>query len=160
MITTPHLPKTFLYNVLRLWSLYLNRCVIALSSEDVGAAGSTATFSLEPIFLELEGGCYVGPLLPLNLAELVSGKRGGGNSSGDSGGNGKGGKGCGGSGRGSGRDVGKGRGAGGGGASSGCGGAGSTVRVRAHYGAYLPALSLRDMENLHTILVGTVLPTV
>ena len=44
MITTPHLPKTFLYDVLRLWSLYLNRCVTALSSEDVGAAGSTATF--------------------------------------------------------------------------------------------------------------------
>ena len=52
MITTPHLPKTFLYDVLRLWSLYLNRCVTALSSEDKGVAGATVPFLLEPILIE------------------------------------------------------------------------------------------------------------
>ena len=34
------------------------------------------TFSLEPILLELEGERYVGPLLPMPLAELVSRRHG------------------------------------------------------------------------------------
>ena len=46
--------------------------------EDVGAPGSAAHFSLEPILLELEGGQYVGPLLPVLLKELVCGIRGDG----------------------------------------------------------------------------------
>ena len=101
MITTPHLPKTFLYDVLRLWSLYLNRCVTALSSEDIGAAGATVPFSLEPILLELGSGRYVRRLLNLHLSELVNGRRdvgggnhgGGGTGGGGSGVNRKGGKG-------------------------------------------------------------------
>ena len=162
MNTTLHLATTFLYNVSRWWSLYLDRCVTALSSEDVGATGETIPFSLEPILLKLEGGHYVGPLLPLPLADLVSGRRGG--SGGTGGGNGSGGnrkgekeEGCGGgigggSGGGSGEYGGKSRGAVRGGASGGGGGAGSTARVQARYDVHLPALSLRDRENLRTIL--------
>ena len=51
---------------------------------------------LDPILLELESGRYVGPLLPLPLAKLFSGRRGGGGgggTGGGSGGNGKGSKG-------------------------------------------------------------------
>ena len=92
IITTPHLATTFPYNVSRCWSLYLNSCVKASSSKGVGAAGATVPFSLEPILLELEVGRYVGPLLPLPLEELVSGRRGGSNDGGSNG-NGKGGKG-------------------------------------------------------------------
>ena len=122
MITTPHLATTLLYDVLCWWSLYLNRCVTASSSEDVGEAGETLLFSLEPILLNLEGGRYVGPLfpLPLPLAELVSGRCGGGGGNGGSsvicgggnrkcvkgGGCGGSGGGGGGSGGGSGRDGG------------------------------------------------------
>ena len=101
MITSPHLATTVIYDVSRLCSLYLNRCVTASSSEDVGAPGSTVPFLLEPILLELEGGRYVGPLFPLPLAELVSRRRGGNGCNcgsvgtgdgGSSGGNGKGGE--------------------------------------------------------------------
>ena len=52
MITTPHLAKKNLYNVSRRWSLYLDRCVTALSSEDKGVAGATVPFLLEPILIE------------------------------------------------------------------------------------------------------------
>ena len=167
MTTFPHLATTLLYDVSRLWSLYLNRCVKLLSSEKVGATGATVPFSLKPILLELESGRYVGPLLPLPLTELVSGRHGdgGGNDGGGSGGNRKCGKGeghgsCGGGGYGSGSGyVGKSRGAVWGGASGKGGGARSTVRVRARYDAHLPAMSLRDGENSRTILAGAVLPT-
>ena len=95
MITSPYLATTLLYNVLCWWSLYLNRCVTASSSEDVRAARATVPFSLEPILLKFEGGRYVGPLLQLPLTELVSGicdSDGGDTGGGDSGSNGKGGK--------------------------------------------------------------------
>ena len=39
------------------------------------------TFLLDPTLLEMEGGRYVGPILPVFLEELVSGKRGVGGSS-------------------------------------------------------------------------------
>ena len=39
---------------------------------------------LDPILLELEGGRYVGPLLPLPLAELVNGKHVGGSATAES----------------------------------------------------------------------------
>ena len=48
-------------------------CVTELSSEDVGAPGAMVPLSLDPILLGLEGGQYVGPLLPVPLAEMVSG---------------------------------------------------------------------------------------
>ena len=46
--------------------------------EDVGAPGETMTFSLEPILLQMDSEQYVGPLLTVPLAELVSRRRGGG----------------------------------------------------------------------------------
>ena len=57
--TSLNLATKLVYNVSPRWLLYLNRCVTALSSEDIGAAGATVPFSLEPILLELEVGCYV-----------------------------------------------------------------------------------------------------
>ena len=42
------------------------------SFEDLGDPGATVPFLLNTIFLELEGGRYVGPLFPAALAELVS----------------------------------------------------------------------------------------
>ena len=143
--------------------------MIESSSEEIGAAGATVLFLLNPILLELDGGRYVGPPLPLplTLAELVSGRRGGGDGiGGGSSGNGKGvkGEGCGGGSGGgggsSGGDVGKSGSAVQGGASGGGGRAGSTARVQAHYDAHLTALSLWDGEEFRTILAGTVLPTV
>ena len=133
-------------------------CVTALSLEDLGAPGATVPFLLEPILLELEGGHYVGPILPMPLAGLASGRRGGDSSG--SGGSRKVGKGDVHSGGGGGRYGGKGGGADRGGASGGGGGSGSTARVRVRYDAHLPALSLQDGEKLRTILAGTAPPTV
>ena len=146
MITSSHLATTLLYDMLCWWSLYLNKCVTALSSEDVGAPGATVTFSLDPILLNLEGGRYVGPLLPMPLAELVSDRRqqqqwqrktGKGYGRGGSGGGGRGGGG----------DGEKSGGAGRGGAAGGGRRSGSTVRVQVRYDAHLPTLSIRDGEN-------------
>ena len=135
-----------------MWSLYLNKCVTTSSSEDVRAPGATMTFSLEPILLDLGGGRYVGPLLPVPLADLVSeicsgddgsGSRGGGGNIGGRNGDGYGGDdsgGCGSGGRG--RYGVRSRGVGQGGAGSGGGGSGSTVRVRVRYEVHLPDLSL------------------
>ena len=140
----------------------------ASSSEDVGSPGATVPFSLEPIFLELESGRYVEPLLLVPLEDLVSGRRGGsgrvgggGNGGGrkEYGGGGGGGSG-GGGGDSEGRDRGRGRCAGRGGADGGVGGAVSNTRVRVRYDMHLPALYFRFGENSRTILAGTVLPTV
>ena len=94
MISLPHPVTTLLYNMSRLWSLYLYSCVSASASEDLEAPGSNTPFTLEPILLELDSGCYVGPILPGILADLLAGRRpgggdrsgGGGISSGGSGG--------------------------------------------------------------------------
>ena len=163
MTTTPHLATTLIYNVSRWWSMYLNRCVTASSSEDVGAAGEIATFSLETILLKLEGGRYVGPILTLPLAELVSRIHGGGGGNsvgggtGGGGGNRKGGNGEGCVSGGSGRNGDRGNSRG---DRCGGGGAGSNTRLQSLYDVHLPALSLRDREKSHNILAGTALPTV
>ena len=80
MITPPHLATTLLYDVSRWWSLYLNRYVVAPSSENVGAPGATVSLLLEPIFLDMDGGQYFGPFLPMPLDERYSGIQGGGSS--------------------------------------------------------------------------------
>ena len=96
MISPPHLAKTLLYDVLRRWSQYLNRCMAASVSEVVEAPGARVPLSIEPILVDLEGGLYIGPILPVSLANRVSGRRssGGGDSKsggGSSNGNGSGG---------------------------------------------------------------------
>ena len=75
MISYLHLATTFLYDASRRWSQYLNRCMAALASEVVEAPGASSPLSLEPILVELEGGLYIGPILPISLADLVSGRR-------------------------------------------------------------------------------------
>ena len=104
MISSPHLATTLLYDVSWRWSQYLNRCVAALASEVEEAPWASVPFSLEPILIKLEGGRYIGPILPAALAELVAGRRpaggsaqkggGGGGGSGGGGGGGGGGSGC------------------------------------------------------------------
>ena len=99
MISSPHLARTLLFDVLRRWSLYLNRCMAVSASEYLDDPGCQFPFSLEPILVELEGGQYVGPILPVALRDLVSrandrgggGGGSGGGSSGSSGGSGGGG---------------------------------------------------------------------
>ena len=109
------------------------------------APGGSAPFSLEPIMVKLEGGLFIGPILPAALADLVSGTRPAGGSAPKGGG-------------------------GGGGDSSGGSGvhkkyvpmveaSGGSTRVRVRYDAHLPSLSLRDGEKTRSILMGAVLPT-
>ena len=128
IITSPQLSTTLIYNVSRRWITYLNRCVATSSLEDVGVPRATVPFSLEPILLDMKGERYVGPLLPATLAELVSGRCGGGNI------NGGGGSGSGGSGR-SGGNI---RGAGWRGSGEGTGEAGGYIRVWMRCEAHLP----------------------
>ena len=45
------------------------------ASEVVEALGSSIPFSLEPILVELEGGRYIVPILPISLAKLIAGRR-------------------------------------------------------------------------------------
>ena len=109
------------------------------------APGSSAPFSLEPILVEMDGGRYIDPILPVSLFDLVSGRRSagggapkiGGGRSDDSGG-------------------------------SGCGNnkylpkvdaTGGPARVRVRYDAHLPSLLLWDGENSRSILEGVVLST-
>ena len=75
MISSPHLAPTLLFDVSRRWSQYLNRCVVASSSEVVETPGGSVPFSFEPIMVELEGGRYIIPILPASLANLVAGRR-------------------------------------------------------------------------------------
>ena len=75
MISSPHLATTLLFDVSRRWSQYLNRCVAELALEVVEALGVGVPFSLEPILVDLEGGRYIGPILPASLADLVTGSR-------------------------------------------------------------------------------------
>ena len=53
MISSPHLVTTLLFDVLRRWSHYLNRCVAELASEVEEAPGASIPFSLEPILVDL-----------------------------------------------------------------------------------------------------------
>ena len=74
MISSPHLSTTLLFDVSRRWSQYLNRCVAASASELEEAPGASVLFSLEPILIKLEGGQYIGPILPASLADLITGR--------------------------------------------------------------------------------------
>ena len=120
------------------WSLYPNRYVAALASESMEVLVPHVHLSLNPILAKLEGGRYVGPIIPKSLEYLVheTGSRGG-----------------------SGGSI---------GGSSDSGGATSKkrkasptgdARMWVRYDAHLPALSLWDRENSCYILVGTVLQT-
>ena len=108
-------------------------CVTASSSGFLEALGANTPFLLEPILLDLEGGHYMGLILPESLTCLLGGQRtpNSGGSSGSS----------------SVKNF-KGQRLWGGGA-----------RVQVRYDAHLPVLYLRDGENLRTLLAGTVLPT-
>ena len=146
MITSSHLATTLLYDVLQRWPLYLNMRMTALSSEDVGAPRATVPFLVEPILLDLEGGRYVGLLIPANLVDLVSMRRVDGRNGGSGNGGGSSGRSSRGGGS-SGGNVGRDRSAICGGAGVRNGGAGGDVRVQMRYESHLPALSLRDVEN-------------
>ena len=58
----------------------------ASTSDVVKSTGAKSPFSLEPIMVDMEGVCYMGPILPGPLAELLAviwaadgnGSRGGG----------------------------------------------------------------------------------
>ena len=152
MISSPHLATAFLFDMLRRWSLYLNRCVAALVSESLDAPGPNKLFLLEPTLVDIEGGRYIGTILPASLADLVAktGSRGGSGSSGEGGNGGRGGSGNDGSGGGGGGTISKKRKA---------SPTGGSARVQVCYDAHLPALSLWDGENLRSILAGTFFPT-
>ena len=64
IISPPHPAMTLLYNVLRRWSLYSNRCVDALASEALEALGANVPFSLKPILVQLKGGALRWPQPP------------------------------------------------------------------------------------------------
>ena len=143
MISSPHLATTLLYDVSWRWSKYLNRCVAASASEVEEAPGDSVPFSLKPILVELEGGRYIGPILPAALADLVAGRRPTGGSTPKGGGGG---------------------GSGGGGhkiknSQPMVAASGGSTRVRVRYDTHLPSLSLRDGEQTRLILTGAVLST-
>ena len=50
-------------------------CMMASSSKMVETPGGSIPLSLEPIMVELEGVCYISPILPISLAYLVGGRR-------------------------------------------------------------------------------------
>ena len=45
------------------------------ASEVVEAPGASAPFYLKPILVEMEGGCYMGPILPGTLEDLFAWRR-------------------------------------------------------------------------------------
>ena len=118
---------------------YLNRCVAASASEVEKAPGASVPFYLEQTLVDLEGGRYIGPILPAALADLVSGSRPEGGSAP---------KGGGGGGRGVNKKY-----------QPMVEASGGSTRVRVCYDAHLPSLSLRDGEQTRSILTGAVLPT-
>ena len=56
MISSPHLATTLLFDLLRRWTLYLNRCVAESASEPFDTSGSPVPFLLETILADLDGG--------------------------------------------------------------------------------------------------------
>ena len=60
MILSTNISTTLMYNVLRLWSQYLNRCVAASASEVVESPGVSVPNCIEPILVNLEGGALRG----------------------------------------------------------------------------------------------------
>ena len=124
-------------------------CVDASALKVEEAPGASVLFSLKPILAEMEGRRYVGPVLPVTLADLLTGKHAAGGSGGGSGG---------------GRDGGPSNGGGSGGSdreprNSRMGAARGDARVQVRYDVHLTALYLWDGENLTNLLVGTVLPS-
>ena len=75
MISYSHIHTTLLYDVSRRWSLYLNRCVAELASDEFEAPGANIPFFLKPILVEIEGGHYVGPILIGPLVDLLEGTK-------------------------------------------------------------------------------------
>ena len=73
MMTSSCLATTLIYDVSRQWSLHINRCISASFSNYLGATGSVVTFLIDPILVDLEGGRYMGTILPATLADLVRG---------------------------------------------------------------------------------------
>ena len=51
MIAYPHVTMTMFYDVSMRWSMFLNKCVVTSSSEDVGVHRVTVPLSLESILL-------------------------------------------------------------------------------------------------------------
>ena len=82
MISSPKLTTILLYDVLRRWSLYLNRCVAVLASEALDTLRANAPFTLDPMLLKLDCGRSVGPILLRPLPDLLVGWSTGGNSGG------------------------------------------------------------------------------
>ena len=79
IISSPHLTPKLLFNVSQQWSLYPNRYVAALASDSMDVLVPHVHLSLNPILAKLEGGRYVGPIIPKSLEYLVheTGSRGG-----------------------------------------------------------------------------------
>ena len=50
-------------------------CVAASAPKVVEATGASSPFSLKPTLVELERGRYIGPILPISLADLFAGRR-------------------------------------------------------------------------------------
>ena len=114
---------------------------MALASKVVEAPGAIFLFSLEPILVELERGHYIGPILPIYLADLVAGRRSVGENAprsdsdsidGDGGRNKK--------------------------PTPKVGATRGSARVWARYEAHLHSLYLKEVENLWSVLAGAVLP--
>ena len=108
----------------------------------VEALGASVPFSLEQILVKLEGGRYIGPILPVSLFDLVTGrwsvgggapKIGGGGSNGGSGGRNK-------------IPLTK------------VHAMGGPAQVWARYDAHLPSMYFWDGDKLRSILSGEFLP--
>ena len=75
IISSPNLSMTLIYDFSWRWNLYLNMCVATSVSEDLEAPGANAPFLIDSILFEIEGGIYVGPLLPGPMTDLLVGWR-------------------------------------------------------------------------------------
>ena len=72
MILSLHQTTTLIYDVSWRWSQYLNMCLAASASKVVEAPGGSIPLFLKPILVDLEGVSYIGPILPVSLANLVT----------------------------------------------------------------------------------------
>ena len=141
VISYHHLDTTLLFELLRQWRQYLNRCVAASAYEVVEALGASAPFSLEPIMVDLEEGCYICPILPASMTDLIrtagrsapKSSGGGGNSDGGSDDSGS---------SGNKKPL------------TNVAATGGSSRVKVRYDAHLLSLFLQDGENLRSIMAG------
>ena len=110
------------------------------SSEVVEVPGAGVPFSLESILVNMEGGRYIVPILPVSLANLVIGRwSAGGGAPKSSGGESNEGRNK--------KPLHK------------VDAMGGPAQVWAHYDAHLPSLSLWDGDKSRSVLEGAVLPT-